>query len=261
VPTWRIDIAGAKFSLVSDPIDRLVIYCLPQDLAGAQRILKEVKKVVELYSSLFSRPKLYAGYTIIEIPDGLGSQASDLYVLQTPAAFTDSTRIGEMYHEVAHTWNAMSKRDVQRCRWFDEAFASYLEALAIFSFYGRQAFEDELEKSREIFVRWANYDRQVYDTPIADHGKKELGRHSYTKGAWSLYVLNQVVGDQTFTQIFRAMLAEYETRAMDFDDFRAVVERISKRNLKKFFDEWIYGTESSRLLVDGVSITDIVKRY
>jgi hypothetical protein len=33
-------------------------------------------------------------------------------------------------------------------------------------------------------------------TPIAEYEKEELGENSYTKGAWSLYVLNQIVGDE-----------------------------------------------------------------
>jgi hypothetical protein len=45
---------------------------------------------------MFGSPKHQNGYTIIEIPEGWGSQASDFYFLQTAAAFTDSSRIGEL---------------------------------------------------------------------------------------------------------------------------------------------------------------------
>jgi hypothetical protein len=57
------------------------------------------------------------------------------------------------------------------------------------------------------------------------------------------------------------MLAEFDNKAIDFAGFQKLCERISKRSLKKYFDEWIYGTESSKLLVDSVPIADIVKRY
>ncbi|HEX9653982.1 MAG TPA: hypothetical protein VGA99_09745 [bacterium] len=190
VPTWRIDLAVAKFAMLSNRADKLVVYHLPEDSAGARRVLDASAAVIKFYSGTFGRPKNFQGYTIIEIPDGWGSQASDCYFLQTAAAFKDSTRIGEVYHEIGHSWNATPAKEIQRCRWFDEAFASFFEALAIRAFSGEQAFDQDMEKSRDVFVRWANHDRQVFETPIAEYGNRELGRHSYTKGAWSLYVLH-----------------------------------------------------------------------
>ena len=261
VPTWRIDLAVAQFSVLRDSPSKLKVYHLAGDSLGARHVLTASRKVVNLYSEMFGRPAGYQGYTVIEIPDGWGSQASDFYFLQTAAAFKDSSKIGEVYHEIGHSWNVTGSPSVKRCRYFDEAFASFFESLAIRSFEGERRFEEDMESSRAIFVQWANYDRKVFDTPIAEYGKKELGRHSYTKGAWSLYVLNQIVGDKIFAQVIRSMLAEFQDKTIDFAGFQKLCERTSKKSLKKYFDEWIHGTESSKLLVDGVSITDIVKRY
>jgi aminopeptidase N len=219
------------------------------------------REAINFYSGIFGRPKHYQGYTVIEIPDGWGSQASDFYFLQTAAAFMDSASIGEVYHEIGHSWNVTPAPSVKRCRYFDEAFASYFESLAIREFEGEQKFKEDMENTRILFVQRANYNRQVFETPIAEYGKKELGRNSYTKGAWSLYVLNQIVGDERFARIIRSTLAEFEGKTIDFAGFQELCERISKKSLKKYFDEWIYGTESSKLLIDGTPITDIVKRY
>lgn len=261
VPTWRIDLAVARFSLLADSANDLLVCYVPDDSSGARRVLAASREVIKFYSGMFGRPEHYQGYTVIEIPDGWGSQAGDFYFLQTAAAFRDSSKIGEVYHEIGHSWNVPSSQSVKRCRYFDEAFASFFEALAIRALGGNQGFKEVMERSRSIFVKWGNGDREVFDTPIADYGKKELGRHSYTKGAWSLFVLDQIVGDKTFARIIRAMLAEYENRAIDFAGFQGLCERISGRSLKKFFDEWIYGAESSKLLADGTAIQDIMKRY
>jgi hypothetical protein len=261
VPTWRIDLAVAKFSVLGDSANKLLVCHLPNDSAGARRVLEASREVINFYSGMFGWPKHYQGYTVIEIPDGWGSQASDFYFLQTAAAFKDSSRIGEVYHEIGHSWNVAPLPSVKRCRYFDEAFASFFESLAIRRFGGERGFKEDMEKSRSLFVQWGNYDHQVFDTPIAEYGSKELGRHSYTKGAWSLYVLNQIVGDEKFARIIRTMIAEFENKTIDFQGFQTLCERISKKSLKKYFDEWIYGTESSKLLVDGTPIADIVKRY
>jgi aminopeptidase N len=261
IPTKRIDLAVAQFRVLADSASHVFIYHLPADSLGATRVLGASRKVISLYSGIFGWPKHYHGYTVIEIPDGWGSQASDFYFLQTSAAFKDSARLGEVYHEIGHSWNATPSPSIQRCRYFDEAFASYFESLAIRKFEGEQRFKEDMENTRAFFAKRANDDRQAFDTPIAEYGKNELGGNSYTKGSWSLYVLEQIVGEKLFAEIIRSMLGEYENKKIDFDGFQKLCERISRKSLRKYFDEWIYGTESSKLLVDGVSITDIVKRY
>jgi len=260
-PTWRMDLAVARFSVLRDTAGTLMVYYLPEDSTGAANVLHASRNVVALYSGMFGSPVHSRGYTIIEIPEGWGSQAGDFYFLQTAASFRDSSRIGEVYHEIGHSWNAKSTGDVQRCRYFDEAFASFFEPLALRSFKGEGAFRERMESIRDAFAGKAVQDPEVYGTPIADYGKKELGRHSYTKGAWSLYVLYSLVGEKTFDLIIRALLREFGGRAIDFSEFQMLCERVSKRPLAAYFREWIYGTESSRLMVEKIPMTEITARY
>jgi hypothetical protein len=260
-PTWRIDLAVAQFSTLRNPEVDILVYCLPFDSTGARHILEASARAVNLYMRMFGRPAHYQGYTIIEIPEGWGSQAGDFYFLQTAAAFKDSSRIGEVYHEIGHSWNAAASADIQRCRYFDEAFASFFEPLAIRAFNGERAFSDHMEKVRENFNRRARQDQQVFDTPIADYGRKELGSLSYTKGAWSLYVLYTLVGAKDFEAIIHSLLTVFHGRTVTFRDFQSLCERVSHRNLTRFFNEWMYGIESSRLMLDHVPVSDIARRY
>ncbi|HCX30896.1 MAG TPA: peptidase M1, partial [Blastocatellia bacterium] len=154
-----------------------------------------------------------------------------------------------------------TKPEVRRTRWFDEAFAVYFQALALREFEGEKAYQAELDDDRDYFIKRVERDQRNFDTPIAEYGKYELGGNSYTKGAWSLYVLHQLVGEEQFRQIIRTFLSEFKDKPADFKDFQQVAERVSRRNLGKYFNEWIYGTESSQLLLDKVPITEIVKRY
>jgi aminopeptidase N len=261
LPTWRIDLAVAQFNVLRSAADNITVFYLPADSAGASNVLNASHDAVTFYTGAFGTPPTYNGYTVIEIPDGWGSQASDYYFLQTAAAFKDTSKVSEVYHEIGHTWNSTASGEIQRCRYFDEAFASYFEALTIRAIRGDSAFYEDMEKGRNSFVRWAQYDRHVFDTPIAGYGAKELGRHSYTKGAWSLYVLNRIVGDSAFVRIIRTLLAEFRKTPIDFAAFEALCERVSNRDLRKFFQEWIYGTQSSQVLVDNLPIGEIVKRY
>jgi aminopeptidase N len=56
-------------------------------------------------------------------------------------------------------------------------------------------------------------------------------------------------------------MAEFSERPAGFSDFQSVAESVSKRDLSRFFKEWIFGAESSDLLVGDASIQEIVERY
>jgi aminopeptidase N len=198
---------------------------------------------------------------VIEIPDGWGSQASDYYFLQTAAAFKDPKRTLEVYHEIAHSWNAKAKPELQRTRWFDEAFAMYFQALALREFEGEQSYRAEMDRDRDSFIKRVERDKKNFDTPIAEFAKYDLGGNSYNKGAWSLYVLHQLVGEDQFRRIIRTFVSEFKDRPADFKDFQQVAEGVSRRDLDKYFNEWIYGAASSQLMLDKIPVTEIVKRY
>lgn len=261
VPTWRMDIAAAKFKVLRNDAASLVVYTLPEDEAGAGNLLKEMQRVTEFYTRRFGSVRRATGYTVIEVPEGWGSQASDFYILQEAGAFKDTKRTHELYHEIGHSWNMKAKPEVRRTRWFDEAFACYFEAIALREFAGQKAFDDRMAGYRERFRSEAKKNSRNATTPIAEYGKEELGDNSYTKGPWSLYVLNQIVGDEPFNRIIRTAMAEFCERAAGFSDFQGVAESVSKRDLSRFFKEWIFGAESSALLVSDASIQVIVERY
>jgi len=261
VPTWRVDVAVARFKLLKNEAAGLYVYALPEDEAGAARALKAMERVIKFYSGAFGPSRRGAGYTAIEIPDGWGSQAGDFYFLQTAAAFRDPERLSEMYHEIAHSWNARPRPEFKRARWFDEAFASYFEDLAVRQFEGEKIFAERMERARESFRRAAQKDARAAETPIAEYGKHELGRYSYTKGAWSLHVLHTLVGDAVFRRIIQEFLMEFAERPAGFRDFQSVAQRVSGRDLSRFFNEWIFGAESSNLLLEGRSAEEIAARY
>jgi aminopeptidase N len=150
---------------------------------------------------------------------------------------------------------------VRRTRWFDEAFACYFEAIALREFAAQKAFEDRMADYRERFRSEAKRNSRNATTPIAEYGKEELGDDSYTKGPWSLYVPNQIGGDEAFNRIIQTAMAEFSERPAGFSDFQAVAESVAKRDLSRFFQEWIFGAESSALLVSDASIQEIVERY
>jgi SAM-dependent methyltransferase len=260
-PTWRIDVAVAKFKIIADEGRKIRIYAIPGDEGEGQRILEAARQSFRFYSGLFGEAGGSPGFTIIEIPEGWGSQAGDFYILQTAAVFRDKGRISELYHEIAHNWNAKAKPEIQRCRYFDEAFASYFQGLAIKEFEGEEAFAKYMTRLRDRFLQSCEKDEKNGSTPIADYWKEERGENSYTKGAWSLFVLHQAVGEAAFQNLIAGFLREFRTREADFADFQRFAEKTSGLNLRPFFREWIFGAESTRLLREKMDAAEIAARY
>jgi len=262
-----INVAIAKFRVLDDAERKLRVYVLEADLDSGNRIMNEMRRALDFYTTCFGPPPkigamgVHNGLTVIELPDGWGSYGLRGFIFQTAAAFKDPKDAGELYHEVGHVWNVMVADRILRTRYFDEAFASYFEALAVRQFQGEQAYGALLDSYRDIYVQRVNRDPLGKTTPIVDYGQHEIGVFSYTKGAWSLYVLHQLVGDDQFKNMIRTFLTEYGEKPANFKDFQEVAERVSKRNLTTFFAEWIYGVASSELLLDKVPLTEIVKRY
>ena len=260
-PTWRIDIAVAKFKMIEDEGRKIRVFAIPEDEGEGRRILEAAQKSFRFYSGLFGDVGDFPGYTIIEVPEGWGSQASDYYILQSAAAFRDKGRTSELYHEIAHSWNVRVKLGIQRCRYFDEAFASYFQGLAIREFEGEEAFQKYMTRLRDRFLQSCERDEKNGSTPIADYWREERGENSYTKGAWSLFVLHQVVGESVFRSLISGFLREFRTREVDFEDFQGFAEKAAGKKLDRLFKEWIFGAESSPLLRDKLDADKIAERY
>ena len=260
-PTWRIDLAVAKYKMLKDEEKKISVYAFPEDEQAAVKVLDAIGRVIDFYSKSFGEIKRYRGYTLIEIPDGLGSQAGDYYALQMAQAFKKPGGLQGVYHEIGHTWNVKAKPEIQRCRWFDEAFAEYFAALAVREFEGMDAFEIKMIGNREQFIKAVQKDKRNYETPISEYSKYELGDNSYTKGPWVLYVLHQIVGEQKFLQIIRKFFSELSDRTAGFQDFQKIAEQVSGKDLSLFFNEWIFGIKSSQYLLDKIPVKEIAKIY
>ncbi|MBP2022643.1 hypothetical protein J2Z44_002466 [Clostridium punense] len=262
-PTWRFDIAVADYSIVEDKDINLKIFAFPEHKANAENIVvNEIKRAFHLFEDLFGDLREDKYFTVVEIKEAYGSQAGDNYILMEEHGFSNDIRkLTHLYHEVGHAWNVKAKHDIQRTRFFDEAFASYFEALAIKNFYGYKEFIAKMDLYRNLFIENVNEDRINCTTPICNYGKYEIGHNSYTKGPWVLYLLNEILGDEMFCRAIRIFLSKHRHKEVDFEDFKESIEEVSNIDLSMFFKKWIYGIESSELLCSDVDVKHMINNY
>ena len=83
-PAWRMDMPIAPYGIVEDKANNLKIFHFPEDKENAGMILEGMKKTIQLCTNWFGPPDDFQGFTIIEVPEGYGSQADISSILRQP---------------------------------------------------------------------------------------------------------------------------------------------------------------------------------
>jgi aminopeptidase N len=145
-----------------------------------------------------------------------------------------------MAHEIAHQWfgNTATEKNFSHL-WLSEGFATYLTDMYIEQKYGIDSFQKRLLNERETVIEFVkNFDQPVVDT--VTNLMDLLNPNSYQKGAWVLHMLRNEVGDSTFRKIVRTYYTTYKFKNADTRDLEKVAEDVSGKDLKWFFDQWLY---------------------
>ena len=163
-------------------------------------------------------------------------------------------------HEIAHQWwgHAIGWKNYHE-QWLSEGFAQYFAAMYA-------------EKERPGNVM-SNLIRQMRHTAIQASGQGpvylgyRLGHIRgddrafravvYNKGAMVLHMLRRLIGDEQFFTGLRTFYRTWRFQKAGTDDFRQTMEQVSGRDLRRFFEAWIYGSEIPTVKfeyrVDGAS--------
>ena len=145
-------------------------------------------------------------------------------------------------HEIAHQWfgNAVTESDWNEV-WLSEGFATYFTLLFIEHAYGRDEFAAGLRTSRKAIIEFdaKTPDYRVIHANLTDMAQVTT-RMIYEKGAWTLHMLRRELGDDVFWAGIRDYYARHFNSNATTTDFRLAMERASGRDLKPFFDQWLY---------------------
>lgn len=156
-----------------------------------------------------------------------------------------------MAHELAHQWfgNSASEKDWPHL-WLSEGFATYLTDLYMRDTHGTTAFNGRLKLERNKVIQFnKQWNQPVVDTVTQDLPKL-LNPNSYQKGAWFLHMLRIDLGEDTFWRVLRQYYQTYQLSNANTDDFKAVAEEISGKDLTTFFQQWLYNTEIPTLYTE-----------
>jgi hypothetical protein len=258
-PSWRMDFAVAPYEILER--EGIRVFHFPENSEGASRILETAVRTLELYTGWFGPLRDFKNFSIIQIPQGYGSQADVTGILQTADAFESSDHDDQLYHELSHLWHPMETEPFPPCRW-NEGLATFMQYYTVQELEGRDSFLHHVSDAiRHQFIQSCEQVPGCPETPFIEYGEKMMFRFSYTKGMILFHVLYELIGREAFFDLVGNYYREYHETGGATRDLTKMITDIGHHGLPRFVDDWFYGTESNAYLLEGKTVDEIVRIY
>jgi hypothetical protein len=151
-----------------------------------------------------------------------------------------------LVHEVGHQWfyGLVGSNEFEES-WLDEGFDSYAETRASERGFGAEATYGRVLGvplgGLEYAQLFNNPDR-VFDPirrPAWRYSPGAYGFNSYARSTLTLRTLEGLLGAETMARVVRTYAERFRFRHPSSDDFYAVAEEVSGRDLRSFFDQTV----------------------
>jgi len=152
-------------------------------------------------------------------------------------------------HEIAHQWfgDSVTEKDWDEV-WLSEGFATYFALLFAEHYSGRDAFVAGLKsaRTRALATEKSLPGIAIIHDNLSDMSKV-LNQLVYQKAGWVLHMLRGLVGTDTFWQGIREYYRRHRDSNVTTDDLRTVMEQVSHKDLRWFFEQWLKRPSSPSL--------------
>ncbi len=231
----------------------VIFYVLPEDEERGRAFMPEILDHVRFHEKYLGPYPFRADkYGVAQTPH-LGMEHQS--IIAYGAAFNNSAMTGRdwgfdalHHHELSHEWfgNLVTNAD-WKDMWLHEGFGTYMQALYAEELGGPAQYRAYLDSNRRGFSNAAPVAPR--DSRTAGEIYFDSGSDIYGKGAWVLHTLRYVMGDDAFFRALRRMTYPDpalervtdggQTRFATTDDFLAIAEEESGRDLDWFFDVYL----------------------
>ena len=212
--------------------------------AGFYDFDEPTKKVLEFYSN-YVGPYAYEKLANIQTPSvngGMETSSAIFYGEDLVTGKRDERVRNVVIHEIAHQWfgNAITETTWDDA-WLSEGFATFFTLLFIENEYGKEEYTKGIIKARksvyDMSVKMPNF--SIVSERTAEKEDVTSGI-TYQKGAWVIHMLRNLMGEKNFKKGIQNYYAKYFNANTNTDEFRAEMEKVSGKDLKLFFKQWLY---------------------
>ena len=249
--SYLISLAASDFAVYHDragdlPVDYYVAKHV--DEATARRFMGNTPRMIRFFGDKLGQPYPYPKYAQVCVPDFIaGGMENISATTMTDSALHDEIaerehqEDGLVAHELAHQWFG----DFLTCKdwshlWLNEGFASYFDPLYAQHDLGDDVFRLEMKGSQDGYIGGdLEYRRPIVESRYEESDDMFDGV-TYSKGACVLHALRGLVGDDAWWRGIKAYVAAHKLDVVETDDLRTAMETAYGKDLKWFFDQWVY---------------------
>jgi len=218
-------------------------YILKKDSSYLEPTYRHTQRIFNFLEQKIGIPYPWQNYKQVPVRDFLyaGMENTSLTVFSDTfvtdsIGFNDRNYVNVNAHELAHQWfgNLVTETNSEH-HWLHEGFATYYALLAEREVFGEDYFYHRLYENAETLKR------------LSDEGKgeklinpKASSLTYYQKGAWALFILNRLVGDEVFDNAVKNYLDKNAFKNVETTDFLDEIKALSDINLSEFENDWLY---------------------
>lgn len=244
-----------SFSAPGVPGVRIKLYLDPMHKHLKERYYDAAKAALAAYGKWYgSYP--YSTLTIVVPPkDANGAGGMEYPTLVTAFAPKDDSPGYELertlIHEIGHQYfyGMIANNEFEEA-WLDEAFTSYAE-------------EKVMEQEYGVTANSAAQAASIQSPAPLTQESWRFGSHEeyalnvYTRGKLVLQDLERQVGKPAMDKIMMTYARKYRFKHPSTTDFQQVVEQVTKRSWKAYFDQYIYGSSMADVAVERIRTRSI----
>ena len=255
MPAGFLNLPIAKYGVLDDKGVR--VYYLPEDQAGAKLTMEKTQAALALLTKWFGPLGKEAKLSIIEIPEGWGSQAGLIPgIILEADSFKNPKTLPALYHELAHLWNAnelekpSARLNEGQSMWLQWVMAEELDA-----------FKPEmLTKYHERMMGRLAREPRLATIPLHEYGQNDMTDWSYVVGYFYFKVLERVIGRDALLGVLRDYYQTHRQDGATLDQFTSLLEQRFPK-AKAIDADWIRSTEWLKKLQSAKSLDAVASQY
>lgn len=273
VPPFILGFAAGKFREVFRQRRGVRLRYLTRDIFSEneiKRIFADTPDMLDFFETKAGVAYPGKSYTQVLAAEAYGQELSDFTVMGEDTgkeALADPRDIYVIVHEFAHQWwgNRVSCADWSHF-WLNEAMAEFMTAAYREHRFGREEYEDDVEKARASFQRIRNAGRDhplAFKQPILE--SQAGGTIVYVKGLLIMHLLRNELGEKAFWNGIKRYTQKHFDGLVDTEDLQKAMEDASGKSLSDFFAQWLYRKTSAEFvarhrLENGEVVVEIEQR-
>jgi aminopeptidase N len=212
--------------------------------AGFYDFDEPTKKVLTFYST-YVGPYAYEKLANIQTPSvhgGMETSSAIFYGEDLVTGKRDERIRNVVIHEIAHQWfgNAVTETTWDDA-WLSEGFATFFTLLFIENEYGKEEYKKGIAKAKktvfDLSLKMPNFS---IVSPRSAEKEEVTSGLTYQKGAWIIHMLRDLIGESNFKKGIQNYYAKYFNANTTTDEFRIEMEKVSGKDLKLFFKQYLY---------------------